>query len=153
MKSILILLSFCLFSLSVKSQSLVPLEKIVAEDDPKNLSYVLLRCASLELAMSFFPRDNVFSSEEDRFLANSTMSAELFNTVTEAHASNTGISLKEAKKFVGKHLFDNANLYLAEMSTTERSPFENTALEKDGDICVEMILLMGLSNSNYFNKD
>ena len=94
-----------------------------------------------------------FSSEEDRFLANSTMSAELFNTVTEAHASNSGISLKEAKKFVGKHLFDNANLYLAEMSTTERSPFENTALEKDGDICVEMILLMGLSNSNYFNKD
>ena len=96
---ILILLSFCLFSFSVKSQSLVPLEKIVAEDDPKNLSYVLLRCASLELAMSFFPRDNVFSSEEDRFLANSTMSAELFNTVTEAHASNTGVSLKETKKF------------------------------------------------------
>ena len=101
MKSILILLSFCLFSFSVKSQSLVPLEKIVAEDDPKNLSYVLLRCASLELAMSFFPRDNVFSSEEDRFLANSTMSAELFNTVTESCFKYWCIF--KAKKFVGKH--------------------------------------------------
>lgn len=85
-------------SFGAKAEKLTSLEQIMKEDDPKHLSYVMMRCASLQLVLSFLPSDNIFSSEVERFLTHSTMSVEIFNTISSSHAANTGISLKEAKK-------------------------------------------------------
>ena len=107
----------------------------------------------ISLVLSFLPSDNIFSSEVERFLTHSTMSVEIFNTISSSHAANTGISLKEAKKLIGEHLFKTSNLYLEEMDTDLRNPLENTPLNKDWDVCIEMIMALGLSNSKYFNNN
>ena len=40
-------------SFGVKAEKLTSLEQIMKEDDPKHLSYVMMRCASLQLVLSF----------------------------------------------------------------------------------------------------
>ncbi len=147
----IVLIFLILFSTSLKSETLVPLEDILEEDNPKNLSYVLLRCASLHLALSYLPRDSVLEKPEDVFLGNSTISVELFNTVTEAHASNTGMDIRDAKKFVGKHLFDTAYIYLEEMKTIGMDGFSDTIYKNDRNACFELIMRLGISTNKYFN--
>lgn len=149
-KTIGLIFTFIFFSFSANSENLVPLEQILAEDNPKNLPYVLLRCSGLHLSLSYLPRDNLFSSEEERFLSHSTMSVTLFDTVAESHAYNTNITLKESRKFIAQNLFEIVDLYLNQMDASLKNSLEKTSLKNDNDACFEIVMTMGIDSSKYF---